>query len=396
MTVIAEQTLRGVLLAAGVFGPGAAAGAVEAAEAAPTGGLRVLVRDSGGTPAGAAEAVRLLAAEPDVTAVVGPLLTEEVQAAADAAQESGLPLLALTRHESVVRPANNVFRMALTRRMEAEALAEHAVRVRGLRRVAILYPKDDYGREFEELLWQAVEARGGRVVGVAGYAPGARELAEPIRRLVGWALLDEGQRARPAAREAERTRAGATGEAPPAANAPAPLFGEGFSVSDPAADALPPIVDFEALFVPDAPDMVGVLAPQLALQGVDGVVLFGPSAWHHPELLRGGGTRLEGAFFTSSFDAGNPAPLVQEFTRRFGEAFGEEPTVFAAQGFDAANLVALQLARGAGDRESVRAGLLGVSVYPGVSGSTAFEPDGNARKRPFVLGVQSGQLVSLE
>jgi ABC-type branched-subunit amino acid transport system substrate-binding protein/tetratricopeptide (TPR) repeat protein len=390
---VAEQTLRGVLLAAGVFGPGAGAGAVEAAEAAPAGGLRVLVRDSGGTPAGAADAVRVLAAQPDVTAVVGPLLTEEVQAAADAAQESGLPLLALTRHESVVRPGANVFRFALTRRMEADALAEHAVRVRGLRRVAILYPKDDYGREFEELLWQAVEARGGRIVGVAGYAPGSRDLTEPIRHLVGWSLLDEGQRARLAAREAERARAAAAGEA---VEAPAPLFGEGFSVSEPEADALPPIVDFQALFVPDAPDMVGVLAPQLAMQGVDGVVLFGPSAWHHPELLRTGGTRLEGAFFTSSFDAGNPAPLVQEFSRRYGDAFGEDPTVFAAQGFDAANLVALQLARGAGDRESVRRGLLDVPVYPGVSGATAFEPDGNARKRPFVLGVQSGQLMSLE
>src|SRR5690606_15028136 len=129
---VAEQTLRGVLLAAGVFGPGAGAEAVEADRAAPAGGLRVVVRDSGGTPAGAAEAVRALAAEPDVTAVVGPLLTEEVQAAADASQESGIPLLALTRHESVVRPGANVFRLALTRRMEADALAEHAVVTRGL------------------------------------------------------------------------------------------------------------------------------------------------------------------------------------------------------------------------------------------------------------------------
>lgn len=390
---VAEQTLRGVLLAAGVFGPGAGTGAVAAAEAAPAGGLRVLVRDSAGTPAGAAEAVRALAADPEVTAVIGPLLTEEVQAAADAAQEYGLPLLALTRHESVVRPTNNVFRMALTRRMEAEALAEHAVRVRGLRRVAILYPKDDYGREFEELLWQAVEARGGRIVGVAGYAPGARDLVEPIRDLVGWSLLDEGQRERLAAREAERAPAATGGEASASA---APAAGAGLSLSGPAADPLPPIVDFEALFVPDAPDMVRVLAPQLALQGVDGVVLFGPSAWHHPELLRAGGPRLEGAFFTASFDPANPAPLVQEFARRYDDAFSEQPTVFAAQGFDAANLVALQLAGGAGDREAVRRGLLDLQVYPGVSGSTVFEPDGNARKRPFVLGIQSGQMVSLE
>jgi branched-chain amino acid transport system substrate-binding protein len=142
--------------------------------------------------------------------------------------------------------------------------------------------------------------------------------------------------------------------------------------------------------------MVGVVTPQLAMQGLDGVVLFGPSAWHHAGLLRDGGTRLEGAFFTSSFDPSHPAPLVQEFARRYGNAFGEDPTVFAAQGFDAGNLVALQLARGASDRESVRRSLLETQLYPGVSGPTTFDPDGNARKRPFLVGVESGGLVSLE
>ena len=395
---VGEQTLRGVLLAAGVYGRGASADAVAAAEAPPAGGLRVLVRDSGGTAAGAAEAVRALAAQPEVSAVVGPLLTEEVQAAADAAAETGVPLLALTRHESVVRPGASVFRLALTRRMEAEALAEHAVRARGLRRVAILYPKDDYGREFEELLWQAVEARGGRVVGVAGYEPGSRELAAPIRSLIGHALLDDEQKTRLARREAEQAQAAAGGAAGAQERrlAARSTSGTGASLAEPDAGALPPVVDFDALFVPDAPDMVSLLVPQLAIQGVHDVVLFGPSAWHHASLLRDGGARLEGAFFTSSFDPAHPAPLVREFARRYTNAFGEPPTVFAAQGFDAANLVALQLARGAADRTALHRALLAVDLYPGVSGATRFEPDGNARKRPFLLGIESGRLVSLE
>src|SRR5690606_12343062 len=229
------------------------------------GGLRVLVRDSGGTAAGAAEAVRALAARPEVSAVVGPMLTEEVQAAADAAAETGVPLLALTRHESVVRPGASVFRLALTRRMEAEALAEHAVRARGLRRVAILYPKDDYGREFEELLWQAVEARGGRVVGVAGYEPGSRDLAAPIRSLLDHALLDDEQKARLARREAAQAPAAAGGAAgAQESRLPArSTSGTGASLAEPGAGAPLPAVDFDALFVPDAPDMVSLLVPQL-------------------------------------------------------------------------------------------------------------------------------------
>ena len=403
---VAEQTLRGVLLATGAFGAGATAATASPESAAPGGGLRVVVRDTGGTPDGASAAVRALAAQPDVYAVIGPMLTEEVQAAADAAAETGVPLLALTRHESVAKAGTGVFRLALTRSMEAEILADHAVRDLGLRRIAILYPKDDYGREFEELLWQAVEARGARIVGVASYPPGARDFTSPIRQLVGWTLLDDAQRARLAQRDAERAAAaaaaagaaerGAAALGPGNDRAAVPLSGRGFELSDPEEDALPPIVDFDALFVPDAPDMVGVLAQQLASEGVEDVVLFGPSAWYHAELLRRGGTRMEGTFFTSSFDPSHPAPLVQEFVRRYRSDFGEEASAFAAQGFDAANLVALQILRGATDRTAVRDALLATGLYPGVSGPTSFEGDGNARKRPFLVGVRSGQLVSIE
>ena len=159
---------------------------------------------------------------------------------------------------------------------------------------------------------------------------------------------------------------------------------------------LPPIVDFQALFIPDAPDKIALIAPQLAVAEVNGVTLFGPSAWHNPNLVRAAGPRLEGAFFTSAFDPDNPTPFVREFVSRYRAAYGDTPSAFAAQGFDAANLVALQLVRGASSQTDLRKGLLGTSLYPGVSGATSFDPDGNARKRPFLIEVRSGALVSLE
>ena len=72
--------------------------------------------------------------------------------------------------------------------------------------------------------------------------------------------------------------------------------------------------------------------------------LLGPSGWHHPDLLRIAGPTVDGAFFSSGFDPSHPSPLVQDFVARYRAAYGREPTPFAAQGFDAANLVGLQLA----------------------------------------------------
>jgi ABC-type branched-subunit amino acid transport system substrate-binding protein len=379
---VAEQTLRGVLLAAGVF---------EAGEAG-SGEVQVLVRDSGASPERAAAAVRELAAR-GVAAVVGPLLAEEAQAAGAAAEETGMPLVALTREESVVRPGGRVFRVGLTRRMEAEVLAEHAVHDLGLRRFAILHPQDDYGREFEALLWQALEARGARVVAVAGYDPASSDFSGPIRSLVGWSLLSDAERADV---ERRRPEAGAARAA-----AGAPLWSGSVEIEQDdqhreESDPLPPIVDFDALFIPDAADKVALIAPQLSAESVEGVTLFGSSAWHHGDLVRGAGPRLDGAFFTTAFDASHPAPLVQEFVRRHREAFGSPANAFAAQGFDAANLVLSQVVRGAATHDALRQGLLETRLYPGVSGVTSFDLDGNARKRPFLVGVQGGALVSLE
>jgi hypothetical protein len=56
----------------------------------------------------------------------------------------------------------------------------------------------------------------------------------------------------------------------------------------------------------------------------------------------------------------------------------------------------VQLAAGRNARDDVRDGVLRTQGYPGVSGVTSFLPDGNARKRPFLLGVKRGQFISLD
>jgi ABC-type branched-subunit amino acid transport system substrate-binding protein len=306
--------------------------------------------------------VRELGLRGDVAAVVGPLTKEEVEAASVPAQETGLSLLALTRHESVARDRAEVVRFGLTRRMEAEVIADHAVHARGLARFAILYPKDEYGREFEALLWQAVEARGARVVAVAGYAPAATDFGDAIARLLG------PQAEQPAA---------------PAAAVP-------------ETPAPPPLVDFDALFIPDAHDKVALIALQLDAKQVRGVQLLGPSGWHHADLLRVAGPTVDGAVFSSAFDPGNPAPVVQDFVARYQAAYAAAPTSFAAQGFDGAVLVALQLMRGAQTAADVRSGLIATELHPGVSGVTSIGADGDARKRPFLIEIRGGQTVSIE
>lgn len=374
-----EESLEGVMLAAGVF---------EAGPDSPR--VRVLVRDSGGRPEGAAQAVRELA-EAGVVAIVGPLLSGECEAAAQVAEQVEVPLIALTGREEVSMQRPHVFRVRTRPREEVQALVHYATQKLGAHRFAILYPRDAYGRGLRTLFWEAVEQRGGRVVGVASYDPDATDFAKPIRRLVGYELLNNGEQA------VLKRRAEMEGRARrlPAEEAAA-LRREARALTGPDGEPLPPQVDYDALFIPESHDKVVLIAPQLAFHEATPAILLGPNGWHDPDLLKIAGKHVEGALYTVYFNAESELPLVREFTTRFDAAYARVPDVLAAQAYDAANLVLVQLARGRDSREDVREGVLGVASYPGVTGTLSMSADGNARKRPFLLRVEHGRLVAVD
>jgi len=374
-----EECLRGVLLAAGVFG----------GDDSPS-GVRVLVRDSGGTPQGAAAAVEDLASR-GVSAIVGPLLASEAEAAAVSADRKSVPLLTLTGRDEVARGRPWVFRVGREPRGEIQVLVDHAVHQMGLGRFAVLYPDDAYGRGARDLFWDEVEAVGGRIVGVQSYEPGATDFAGPIRDLVGYVLLT------PAEKEALDTREDmldAARRLPP--EEALALREEARALLGPDDRPLPPIVDFDGLFLPDAWEEVTLIAPQLAFHEVEGVRLLGSSGWNHPDLVRIGRDHVEGSVFTETFYPASEVGYVANFTGGFADAFGSPPGSLAALSYDAANLVLVQLARGLHSRDSLRQALLDVRAYPGVSGITTMRSDGTAQKRPYLLGVDKRKIHALD
>ncbi len=339
---LGEQSLLGVLLAAGVF-------PVDGAPA-QSGGVRIVVRDTQGRADAAATAVAQLAADPTVSAVVGPLGADEAEAAAGQAETAGLPLLTLTGRESVTAQRPYVFRVGVTPRDEANALGVYAAHDLGLKRFGVLYPDDAYGRGMKDVFQQAVVAYGGQVTGAAAYRPGTTDFEKAIRELVNGKL------------------------------------------PTPEAPALP----FDALFIPDTREKATLIAPQLAVLKLTPLRLLGPHGWQHPDLLKLAGRQVEGAVMAEPFDAGSNSRFVQDFVREYEATMQSAPDVFAAQAFDATNMVLTELAQGSHDREAVREGLLRVHDAPGVAGSTSVHPDGNAEKRASLIGVVSGQFVRLQ
>jgi ABC-type branched-subunit amino acid transport system substrate-binding protein len=372
-----QESLEGVLLAAGVFDVSNAGRA----------NVRVVVRDSAGIPMRAAAAVRDLAGDEEISAIVGPLLSAECEAAAEAAEDEGVPLLALTARETIARDRPHVFRLR-TRPIEDVGLLADRASALGAERFAILYRNDAYGRGLRGLFWDAVEERGGRVVAVAAYDPQATDFAEAIRRLVGYSLLTREEKKLIGERKAMLHRARRVSD-----EEAFELRQHALELTTEAGEPLPPIVDFDALFIPESHENVVLIAPQLAFHEVDGVRLLGPDGWYHEDLVRLGKEHVNGALFTAHFYPDSQVPYVREFTSRYEASFGRRPGVFAAQAYDATNLVLTQMVRGRYRRESVRKGVLAIDAYPGVSGVISMRADGNAQKRPFLLGIERGRVV---
>lgn len=334
-----EESLGGVLLAAGVFEPSPPPG---------TSGVRLVVRDTGGGPDEAAAAIADLAADPEILAVVGPLLAEESESASAAAESAGLPLLTLSAKGGTTPPGGHVYRFGATAQSEADALAKYAIEVQGLRRFGVLYPEDPYGRGLRDLFDQAVQAKGGGIVRAIGYEPHVHDLTGPIREVLG----------------------------------------------PPGKPGGPPPID--ALFVPDTREKGALAAQALAAAGAGRVRVLGTRGWQSPELLRLGAGAIEGAIFTEPFDPGSSSPTVVDFTRRHHMSYGHTPDVMAAQAYDATRVLLAALPPGSTSRQELEERLRRVRGYPGASGTITLQEDGSVQKTPAIRGVRGGRIVELQ
>ncbi|MFK7894901.1 MAG: penicillin-binding protein activator [Myxococcota bacterium] len=382
-----EQSLRGILLASNVFSGDAGAGGAGSDGKA----IRIVVRDSEGDPATAAAAVRELASDPSVMAIVGPIFSDESLAAADAAEGQGVPLVTLSTREALSEGRPQVFRTRTTPGDEVEVLVEHAFNELGAQTFAVLYPESRYGRGMRKLYWDAVVARGGQMVAASSYDPASTDFSGPVRDMIGYRFLTNWER------KALRERDGllrAIRVLKPQEQAL--VRKAAYSLIGPELVPLPPVVDFDVLFIPDGADSVAMIAPALAFHEVKGIRLLGSSDWVDEELLRVARHHVSGSVISTAFYAESDVSVVSEFVGAFTQMYGETPDAYAAQAFDAANLVFVQMATGFRDRESIRSGLLDTRAYPGATGTLTMRSSGNARRRPFLLGVSRGRFESLD
>jgi ABC-type branched-subunit amino acid transport system substrate-binding protein len=356
-------------------------------------GLRVVVRDTGGEPAGAAAAIEGLATEDGAIVVLGGVTHAEAERAAATAEELQIPFVSLAKQDGVTDAGPFVFQNMLTASAQAKALAGLAVQKRGMRRFALLYPTIPYGVELANAFWDEVEARGGEIRAVESYAADRTTFTPLVKSMIGKLFLEERAEFQAAARELGKT------EKDP--------FRRRKAIEKLLAK-LAPVTDFDAVFIPDQAKTVKLIAPALAVEDVvsqtcekeevariakttgrpdlKAVQLFGGNAWGVDESLfdqspGAVGRHVRCAIYVDGFFAGSARTETKRFVESFRKKFGATttPTILEASAYDAA-----RMARAVFDqartksRQAVRDGLADVRGFKGATGDITF----NARRMP--------------
>jgi ABC-type branched-subunit amino acid transport system substrate-binding protein len=97
------------------------------------------------------------------------------------------------------------------------------------------------------------------------------------------------------------------------------------------------------------------------------------------------------------FFADSPSPIVKRFVQEFEATYQETPDFIEAIVYDTAmilfNITSREQIR---YRSEIRDELLNLVDFPGVTGLTSFDENGDAQKRLYLLRVKGKKFVELE
>lgn len=297
--------------------------------------------DDKADPAEAVQAVTRLAQRDKVVAVIGGSTSTATLATAEVTRKFKLPQITpIAGAVDLTRKGNPyILRNVTNNDGMGRKMADYAVKELKLKSFAIFMQNDDYGRENAAAFEAEVKALGAAVVANESFQPKDQNFAGQLGKF--------------------------------AAAKPDAIFISGYYTEG-------------ALMAKQAREM-GIQARMLGLN-----VLSAPQ---YREL---GGSAVDGTYFVADYhpDAPNATEAMKAFVKEWQGKFNKAPDVYEVHGYDTMMILARAIeAAGSVDPDAIVKQVLALKDYPGVSGATTFQPNGDALKPVVIVAIEKGQLV---
>ena len=300
--------------------------------------VSLIIEDSGGNKDQAINAARKLIGRDHVIGIIGPTLSTEMFAVGPVTNARGVPILGTsTTADGITAIGPNVFRTALPERDVIPVTLAKA-RARGVKTIALLYANDDaYSKSGYDVMHAAAEKAGLTILATESFGSKDTDFSAQLTRIKA---------------------------------------------------LQPDAIGISALVEP----LSGILLAARQ-SGLDTHTLFiGGNGANSPRLGELAGAAADGLIVGSPWFVGKATPQNEDFVRSFRAAYGHDPDQFAAQAFDALNIMAVAIDRaGASDPAKLSAALMATD-YQGVMGEFRFNDgrDPASNSGVVVLEMHSG------
>jgi len=338
--------------------------------------FKIIIIDTQADPEIAAQGVRTLFKK-NVAGIIGPLLS--IEQAGLEAQRLKIPLIALTQKQDFPLQGDYLFSNFITPQMQVRTLGAYLFLELGLKKVAILYPDEKYGKKYMELFWDIADEYGAQIVGVEPYDGKKTDFKEPIQKLTG-EFYPLPEILKPEIVESEYIDFGI------------------FKIKKDDSENEPEKIeiDFQALFIPDSPSNINMILPQLAYNDATEIYLAGTNLWHHKSLLKDAKRYNRHAVITDGFFNNSKSRAAMEFTNQFESMFDKKPNFLEAISYDTTSmLLTFAMDESIDSRQALKESLQGRRIFEGVTGNTIFDQDGIAHRQLFLMTIKNGKFVEI-
>ena len=298
--------------------------------------LELISEDDKGDPTEAVTLYNKLADE-NVDAIIGAITSKPSDAIATNSTEDGIPIITPTgTMASITEGKDNVFRTCYIDPYQGEILAQFAADSLNATKAAVLRnTSDDYSNGVADAFIAKAEELGIEIVGDEGYGADDVDFAVQLTNI---------------------------------------------SQNNP-----------EVLLVPEYYEKDVLIAKQVQDLGMD-VQIIGPDGWDgvldvvDADSLES----LEGVYFANHYSLDDESEIVQNFVTNYSDAYGENPSAFAALGYDTVYLLkAAWEDADSTDYEATIEALKGIELE-GVTGNLVFGENNNPIKASSIIVIEDG------
>ncbi len=298
--------------------------------------IRLITEDDQSKAGEAATVVKKLISRDGIVALLGEVASSRSLEAAPICQQASIPMVSpASTNPKVTEQGDFVFRVCFIDPFQGTVLSKFSLN-KGWKKIAILTDvKQDYSVGLSEFFKAHFVANGGMIVNEQSYSSGDKDFKAQLTAIK--------------------------------ASAPDAIVASGYYT--------------EA-------GLIALQARELQLN----VPLLGGDGWDSPSLVEVGGKAVEGCFFSNHFSTEDPAPLIQDFLKRYRDKFNEEPGAMSALGYDSAMILVDAMKRaGTTDGRAVRDALAATKDFTAITGKITLNPQRNADKSAVVLEVKEGK-----